>query len=87
MMTLDAKITQVAKELGVTLKKDDLTSYLRNLSTSMGRRIEHERATLQKALEQKGIDERNEVFNQKSSEVQDKVRSEIISHITEGHRP
>ena len=50
----------------------------------MERKIEHERATLQKALEQKGIDERNEIFNQKSSELKDRVRSKIISQITEG---
>ena len=84
IMTLDAKISQVAKALDITLKNNDITSYLRSLSTSMERKIEHERATLQKALEQKGIDERNEIFNQKSSELKDKVRSKIVSQITEG---
>ena len=83
IMTLDTKISQVAKALDITLKNNDITSYLRGLSTSMGRKIEHERATLQKALEQKGIDERNEILNQKSSELKDKVRSKIISQITE----
>lgn len=84
IMTLDAKISQVAKVLNITLKNDDITSYLRSLSISMERKIEHKRATLQKALEQKGIDERNEIFNQKSSELQHKVRSKISSQITEG---
>jgi len=84
IMTLDTKISQVAKALDITLKNNDITSYLRSLSTSMERKIEHERATLQKALEQKGIDERNEIFNQKSSELKDRVRSKIISQITEG---
>ena len=84
IMTLDAKISQVAKALNITLKNNDITSYLRSLSTSMERKIEHERATLQKALEQKGIDERNDIFNQKSSELKDRVRSKIISQITEG---
>ena len=84
IMTLDTKISQVAKALNITLKNNDITSYLRSLSTSMERKIEHERATLQKALEQKGIDERNEIFNQKSSELKDRVRSKIISQITEG---
>ena len=84
IMTLDTKISQVAKALDITLKNPDITSYLRSLSTSMERKIEHERATLQKALEQKGIDERNEIFNQKSSELKDRVRSKIISQITEG---
>jgi predicted Holliday junction resolvase-like endonuclease len=84
MMTLDTKISQVAKALDITLKNNDITSYLRSLSKSMERKIEHERATLQKALEQKGIDERNEIFNQKSSELKDRVRSKIISQITEG---
>ena len=84
IMTLDTKISQVAMALGITLKNNDITSYLRSLSTSMERKIEHERATLQKALEQKGIDERNEIFNQKSSELKDRVRSKIISQITEG---
>ena len=84
IMTLDTKISQVAKALDITLKNTDITSYLRSLSTSMERKIEHERATLQKALEQKGIDERNEIFNQKSSELKDRVRSKIISQITEG---
>ena len=83
IMTLDTKISQVAKALDITLKNTDITSYLRSLSTSMERKIEHERATLQKALEQKGIDERNEIFNKKSSEVKDRVRSKIISQITE----
>ena len=83
IMTLDTKISQVAKALDITLKNNDITSYLRSLSTSMERKIEHERATLQKALEQKGIDERNEIFNQKSSELKDRVRSKIISQITE----
>ena len=83
IMTLDTKISQVAKALDITLKNNDITSYLRSLSTSMERKIEHERATLQKALEQKGIDERNEIFNQKSSELQDKVRSKIFSQISE----
>ena len=83
IMTLDTKISQVAKALDITLKNNDITSYLRSLSTSMERKIEHERATLQKALEQKGIDERNEIFNKKSSEVKDRVRSKIISQITE----
>ena len=82
--TLDTKISQVAKALDITLKNNDITSYLKSLSTSMERKIEHERATLQKALEQKGIDERNEIFNQKSSELKDRVRSKIISQITEG---
>ena len=49
----------------------------------MEKKIEHERATLQKALEQKGIDERNEILNQESSELNDKVRSKIVSQITE----
>ena len=84
IMTLDTKISQVAKALDITLKNNDITSYLRSLSTSMERKIEHERATLQKALEQKGIDERNEIFNQKSSELKDRVRSKIVSQITEG---
>ena len=84
IMTLDTKISQVAKALDITLKNNDITSYLKSLSTSMERKIEHERATLQKALEQKGIDERNEIFNQKSSELKDRVRSKIISQITEG---
>jgi predicted Holliday junction resolvase-like endonuclease len=84
IMTLDTKISQVAKALDITLKNNDITSYLRSLSTSMERKIEHERATLQKALEQKGIDERNEILNQKSSELKDRVRSKIISQITEG---
>ena len=84
IMTLDTKISQVAKALDITLKNTDITSYLRSLSTSMERKIEHERATLQKALEQKGIDERNEIFNQKSSELKDRVRSKIVSQITEG---
>ena len=84
MMTLDTKISQVAKALDITLKNNDITSYLRSLSKSMERKIEHERATLQKALEQKGIDERNEIFNQKSSELKDRVRSKIISRITDG---
>ena len=84
IMTLDTKISQVAKALDITLKNNDITSYLRSLSISMERKIEHERATLQKALEQKGIDERNEIFNQKSSELKDRVRSKIISQITEG---
>ena len=84
IMTLDTKISQVAKALDITLKNNDITSYLRSLSSSMERKIEHERATLQKALEQKGIDERNEIFNQKSSELKDRVRSKIISQITEG---
>ena len=84
IMTLDTKISQVAMALGIALKNNDITSYLRSLSTSMERKIEHERATLQKALEQKGIDERNEIFNQKSSELKDRVRSKIISQITEG---
>ena len=84
IMTVDTKISQVAKALDITLKNNDITSYLRSLSTSMERKIEHERATLQKALEQKGIDERNEIFNQKSSELKDRVRSKIISQITEG---
>ena len=84
IMTLDTKISQIAKALDITLKNNDITSYLRSLSTSMERKIEHERATLQKALEQKGIDERNEIFNQKSSELKDRVRSKIISQITEG---
>ena len=83
IMTLDTKISQVAKALDITLKNNDITSYLRSLSKSMERKIEHERATLQKALEQKGIDERNEIFNKKSSEVKDRVRSKIISQITE----
>ena len=83
IMTLDTKISQVAKALNITLKNNDITSYLRSLSTSMERKIEHERATLQKALEQKGIDERNDIFNQKSSELKDRVRSKIISQITE----
>ena len=84
IMTLDTKISLVAKALDITLENNDITSYLRSLSTSMERKIEHERATLQKALEQKGIDERNEIFNQKSSELKDRVRSKIISQITEG---
>ena len=84
IMTLDAKISQIAKALNITLKNNDITSYLKSLSTSMERKIEHERATLQKALEQKGIDERNEIFNQKSSELKDRVRSKIVSQITEG---
>lgn len=84
IMTLDTKISQVAKALDITLKNNDITSYLRSLSISMERKIEHERATLQKALEQKGINERNEIFNQKSSELKDRVRSKIISQITEG---
>jgi predicted Holliday junction resolvase-like endonuclease len=83
IITLDAKISQVAKALDITLKNDDVSSYLRSLSTSMERKIEHERAILQKALEQKGIDERNEVLNQKSSELKDKVKSKIVSQITE----
>ena len=82
-MTLDTKISQVAQALNITLKNDDITSYLRSLSTSMERKIEHERATLQKALEQKGIDERNEILNQKASELKDKVRSKIVSQIKE----
>ena len=87
IMTLDTKISQVAKALDITLKNNDITSYLRGLSTSMERKIEHERATLQKALEQKGIDERNKILNQKSSELKDRVRSKIISQITEGPGP
>ena len=83
IMTLDTKISQVAQALNITLKNDDITSYLRSLSTSMERKIEHERATLQKALEQKGIDERNEILNQKASELKDKVRSKIVSQIKE----
>ena len=50
IITLDAKISQVAKALDITLKNDDVSSYLRSLSTSMERKIEHERAILQKAL-------------------------------------
>ena len=87
IITLDTKISQVAKALDITLENNDITSYLRSLSTTMERKIEHERATLQKALEQKGIDERNEIFNQKSSELKDRVRSKIISQITEGPGP
>ena len=56
IMTLDTKISLVAKALDITLENNDITSYLRSLSTSMERKIEHERATLQKALEQKGIE-------------------------------
>lgn len=83
IMTIDAKVSQVAKALDITLKNNDITSYLRSLSTSMEKKLEHERAILQKALEQKGIDERNEILNQESSELNDKVRSKIVSQITE----
>ena len=39
MMTLDTKISQVGKALDITLKNNDITSYLRSLSTSMERKI------------------------------------------------